>query len=251
MFLLKKIVASLLLPPTSLVLLALVGLWLTARNSAWHRRFGIALTSVSLTALLALSVPAVGKRMLVSLEQFPPPTTQQLDGVQAIVVLGGGLYHDAPEYGSDTVNSYTLERLRYTAWLAKQHGLPILVTGGAPAGGIAEAQAMRDTLEYEFGANVKWTESTSRDTAENAKFSALQLRHANITRIALVSHGWHLPRAIPMFEREGLTVVPAPTVFSTPAAYLAFDWLPSDFRSSRIAAHEYLGRASDRLRQSF
>jgi uncharacterized SAM-binding protein YcdF (DUF218 family) len=200
---------------------------------------------------VVFSAPAVGKWMLASLEQFKPPTAQQMTDVQAIVVLGGGLYHDAPEYSADTVNSYTLERLRYAARLAKQRGLPVLVTGGAPAGGIAEAKAMSESLERDFGITVNWTESASRDTAENAKFSALLLKDANIKRIALVSHGWHLPRAIPMFQGEGLTVIPAPTVFSTPAADPVFDWLPSDFRFSRIAAHEYLGRAVDHLRQWF
>lgn len=251
MFFLKKIVSSLLLPPTSLVLLALAGVWLTARNSAWHRKLGIALSSLSLTILLVLSVPAVGKWMLASLEQFPPPTPQQLADVQAIVVLGGGLYHDAPEYNADTVSSYSLERLRYAARLSKQHGLPVLVTGGAPAGGAAEAQAMRDALEHDFGIKVRWTESSSRDTSENAKYSASLLKDANVVRIALVSHSWHLPRAIQLFEREGLIVTPAPTVFSTPATNPVHDLLPSDFRLIRIAAHEYLGRAADLLQYWF
>lgn len=251
MFLIKKILAALLLPPASLVLMALLGLWIAMRNTDPRRKIGIALAGLSLTTLLALSVPAVGKRMLGSLEHFPPPTAQQLAGAQAIVVLGGGLYNDAPEYNADTVNYHTLERLRYAARLAKQRKLSVLVAGGAPEGGLAEAHAMREALERDFGLSVKWTESSSRDTAENAKFSATQLKHAGITRIALVSHAWHMQRAVLLFEREGLIVIPAPTVFSTPAADPVSDWLPRDFRHSRIAIHEYIGLAVDRLRQWF
>ena len=251
MFLLKKIISALLLPPASLILIALLGFWMALRNTGLRRTLGIALTSLSLLTLLTLSLPAVGKRMLGSLELSPPPTTQQLSSAHAIVVLGGGIYNDAPEYMTDTVNYATLERLRYAARLAKQNKLPVLVTGGAPTGGMAEAETMRETLERDFGLSVKWTESKSRDTAENAKFSAIQLKDAGITRIALVSHAWHLQRAKSLFEHEGLTVIPAPTGFSTPAADPVYDWLPSDFRFSRIAIQEYLGQAVDQLRNVF
>lgn len=251
MFLLKKILAALILPPTGLILIAFFGLWLIARNKGRGRTIGIVMISVALSALLALSLPAVNRQLLASLERHPPVSTQQLASAQAIVILGGGLYHDAPEYGGDTVKYYTLERLRYGAKLAKASKLPVLVTGGAPTGGRAEGQAMREVLTQEFGVGVKWTESASRDTAENAIFSATILKQAGIQRIVLVSHGWHLTRAIPLFEREGLTVIPAPTIFSTPNQEGLFNWLPGDLRSSRNALHEYLGRAVDQLRNFF
>lgn len=251
MFFAKKIVASLILPPFGLLIPAFIGLWLIARNRGRQRVFGIALLSLSLTALLALALPAVGKRLLAALETLPPASPAQLAGAQAIVVLGGGLYHAAPEYGADTVSSATLERVRYAAHLARHYKLPVLVTGGAPAGGIPEAQAMREVLTGEFGITVRWTESAARDTNENAQFSAAELKAAGIRRIVLVSHGWHLPRAVPLFTRQGLDVVPAPTGFSTPAADPAYDWLPGDFRLARIAAYETLGRTADRIRLLF
>ncbi len=48
------------------------------------------------------------------------------------MVLGGGRYRDAPEYGNDTVGEYTLVRLRYAAKLHRETGFPLLVTGGRP-----------------------------------------------------------------------------------------------------------------------
>ncbi len=250
MFFLKKLLSALTLPPASLVLMALFGFWLAMRKTGWRRKLGITLACLSLAALLALSMPGVGQRLLHSLETYPPATAVQLADAQAIVVLAGGLYHDAPEYKTSTVNHYSLERLRYAARLARQTHLPILVTGGAPSGGIAEAAAMRDTLEQDFGVKVKWLESASRDTGENARNSAILLKESDITRIALVSHAWHLPRAVPLFEHEGLTVIPAPTVFTTPAADLSYEWLPGNFSASRNAAHEYLGRTVDWALQS-
>ena len=54
--------------------------------------------------------------MLQKLETPPAPGLTN-SGAQAIVVLGGGTYFNVVEYGSDTVNRYSLERIRYAARL--------------------------------------------------------------------------------------------------------------------------------------
>lgn len=131
------------------------------------------------------------------------------------MILGGGKNNDAPEYGGiDTVNKWTLERLRYGARLQQETGKPILVTGCAPYVGRPEADAMAETLKQDFQAKTIWVEDQSNDTAENAAYSANILKQHGITNIALVSQSWHLPRAATFFERQGLTVYPAPTGFS-------------------------------------
>ena len=61
---------------------------------------------------------------------------------QAIVVLGAGKRTHAPEFGGETVNRLALERLRYAATLARETRLPMLVSGGAPAGDTPEASLM-------------------------------------------------------------------------------------------------------------
>ena len=242
MFLVKKLIAALLLPPTGPILLALFGLWLAHSKSRRWRHGGTFLTVAALLTLLVLSLPLTGNTLLAQLETNPPISKAQLAEVQAIVILGGGSYHSAPEYGGDTVGWASLERIRYGAKLAREARLPLLVTGGSPFGGRPEGESMKVVLESEFGIKVRWVEAASRDTAENASLSAPLLHSAGITRIALVSHGWHLPRAIPLFEREGLTVTPAPTVFTQPSPSLIEDLLPGGgLRNSRFALHEYLG----------
>ena len=108
---------------------------------------------------------------------------------------------------------------------------------------------MRDALEQDFGVKVRWVESASRDTAENATLSAPMLKTAGITRIALVSHGWHLPRAIPLFEKQGLEVTPAPMAFSTGSPSLAESLLPGGLGLSRTALNEYLGQLYNRIKE--
>lgn len=248
MFLIKKVLSALVLPPTGPILFALLGLWLTSKKSRRWRHGGFILAAVALLSLLALSVPLIGKSLLSSRELFPPITHAQLTQAQALVVLGGGSYRNAPEYANDTVNNATLERLRYAARLARESRLPLLLTGGAPFGGKPEAEAMKEVLEHDFGQTVRWTEIESRDTTENASRSAPLLKAAGITRIVLISHGWHLPRAVRLFEHEGFQVTAAPIAFITASPSLLEELLPGDGLSfSRQALQEYLGKLANLL----
>lgn len=250
MFLLKKMLTALVLPPAGPLLLALLGVWLwrRSRGPRWQASLGFGLAVSALCSLLLMSIPAVGQALLRQLESVPPLDPAKMGGAQAIVVLGGGVRHDAVEFGGDTVSAASLERIRYAARLYRLRRLPVLVSAGAPAGGVPEAQAMRESLTQEFGVPVRWTESASRDTAENARYSAAILRREGISTVILVSHAWHLPRAAALFAAEGLTVLPAPTGFSSPAPVGWMNWLPGDLRAARLASHEALGRLIDRLR---
>ena len=94
---LKKWLTALLMPPFSLVLLAALGLVLGRRRPRLGRR----LAGLALVVLSALSWPPVADALLGSLERHPPLSAQALAQAQAIVVLGGGIYPDAPEYGGE------------------------------------------------------------------------------------------------------------------------------------------------------
>lgn len=245
MFYVKKLLSALVLPPAGPILLGLWGLWLARR----HPRLGRGIAAAALLGLLALSLPPVAEALMRGLEDRPPIAAEQLARAQAIVILGGGMYKAAPEYGTDTVERWTLERLRYGAYLQKRSGLPILVTGGAPYGGRPEGEAMKEAVERDFGGKVQWVETKARDTAENAAYSATMLKAGGLSRIALVSSAWHLPRAIDLFERQGFEVLAAPTGYTTHSASL-FEYLrpsASAFGTSCDALHERLGLLVQRL----
>jgi uncharacterized SAM-binding protein YcdF (DUF218 family) len=236
MFLLKKIAAALLLPPTGPLLLAALGIGLaaTGKSRRW-RHGGLWLAAGAIGALFALSLPVVSHELMAPLQRMPAATPETIAQTQAIVVLGGG--------------RNTLERLRYAAHLARQTGLPLLVTGGAPQGGRPEGDIMAETLRDDFATPVRWIENKSLDTAENAAYSAPLLKAAGIRRIALVSHAWHLPRAVPLFERAGFTVLPAPTGFDALPPSPWARWRPSsqELDTSTLALNEYLGRLANQL----
>jgi uncharacterized SAM-binding protein YcdF (DUF218 family) len=129
MFLLKKILTALILPPTGPVLLALFGLWLSRRKSSqgdaarWRWQYaGLALATISLLGLIALAMPVVGNALAPAEAPQAPISAEALRRAQAIVILGGGSYYAAPEYGGDTVGSASLVRTRYGAKLARETG---------------------------------------------------------------------------------------------------------------------------------
>ncbi len=247
MFYLKKLLSALFIPPFGLILLGLVGLWLARR----HARLGRGIMAISLLGLAAMSISPLADALMHSLETLPPISAQNLARAQAIVVLGGGIYPDAPEYGGDTVSRASLERVRYGAYLQQRTHLPILVTGGTVYGGKPEGEAMKEAIVRDFHGEVRWVEDASRDTAENAAYSAKMLKAAGISRIALVSNAWHLPRAIELFRRQGLEVLPAPMGYTTTTASVFAQALPSAdaLVKSYIALHEWLGIFVQRLVQ--
>jgi uncharacterized SAM-binding protein YcdF (DUF218 family) len=234
-FFLKKLILSVVLLPLGPIILVLGGLAL----ARYRRNFGRVLVGISLAGLLILSTPWMAGFLIGGLQKSPPIDSTQLAKCQAIVVLGGGVYRDAPEYGSDTIGFVSLERLCYALYLSKLSGLPILATGGAPEGGVAEAVAMRHSTEEDFGSEIQWIEGQSMDTLSNTRLSASLLKEQGVQRIALVSHAWHLPRAVANFEALGLEVVPAPMGFSR-SSLDALAFLPgaSTLAASSRASHE-------------
>lgn len=239
---LKRAVAALVLPPAGPILLSLFGLLLASRMP----RLGRKIFWLGIFSFFILATPFMGSVLLGHLENIRPPDLAAIKRAQAIVILGGSSYHGAPEYGSDTVGAATLQRLRYGARLAKQTGLPVLVSGGAASGGSPLAPAMREALERDFGVSAKWTESASLDTRENALYSWQILKREKIERVLLVTQAAHMRRARKYFVTAGFEVIPAPTVFSSPSPSIGYDFLPTEIgmNGSAAALHEWLGMAA-------
>jgi uncharacterized SAM-binding protein YcdF (DUF218 family) len=240
LFLAKKLVAALVLPPTGPLLIALVGLALVA----FKPKLGAALAWIGVLSLLAFSLPSVSHALLRGMDRHAALDFADVREAQAIVILGGGLRRNAPEYGGDTLGRLTLERVRYGALVARKTRLPVLTSGGSVYGGTAEAVVMKRALEEEFGVQVRWTETRSRDTRSNARETAALLMPLGITRVLLVAHSFDMPRAIAEFDSAGLRAIAAPTavIGDQPADAHALDWLPgmTALHGSYYALYEFL-----------
>ncbi len=184
----------------------------------WWKWAGRILIVSSIFSLYLISTMAAGNRLLYNLQRSAPlSVTDSLIQQQsiAIVVLGGGRRVASPEFGlEDNVSPFTLERIRYAAQLSNQLKFPILFTGGRPdIETTPEAVLMNQVMIEEFGVAVKFLEAHGRNTSENAVFSSQILKNNNINKIILVTHAWHMKRALAHFKATGLSIIPAPIGF--------------------------------------
>lgn len=249
---LYTILKTLILPPGCFFVLFLVG-WLLTR---WWPRLG----RTFLVALLAMAylatTPFLAGELMAPLQPYEAVDLEKPDpDVGAVVVLGAGIYFSAPEYwrpeappfGVDVADTLSLERVAYAANLAKATGKPILLSGGASFAPThrSVAGAMQATLTRDFGLTARWVEDRSTTTMSNATYSAELLRAAGIDKVYLVTHAWHMRRAMIAFERVGIEAVPAPTHFVSRSGGLWGDFIPSAqaFLLTYYAVHEWLGIA--------
>jgi len=254
-FTISQLAHVVLLPPMCLFLAMLAG-WLLRRR--WPR-LGNALAGGGLAALVALSTDAGARLLVRPLENMTAPLAwsgpvSASAPAQAIVVLAAGNSEHAPEYGGNSPDGIALARLRYGARLQHRSSLPLLVSGGNadPARSIpAKAVAMAQVLREDFRTDVRWVEADSATTAENAIFSARLLKPAGVHTVLLVTDAMHMPRARRAFERAGLRVVAAPTVFRAWGPLSASSFLPSAdaLASSYYAVYEWIGLAWYRIKE--
>ncbi|GGY72106.1 YdcF family protein [Marinobacter zhanjiangensis] len=232
------------LPPFANILLVTAGLLLIRRLP----RIGWWLIALGAITLYLLSIPPALSVLSIGLEDHPVPTVEEASRADAIVVLGGGRETDAPHWrGQDTVAEAPLARLAEAARWHRRTGLPLLLTGGRNGmeDAESEAQLMARMLDEAFNIQARWLEHESRDTRENAEFSARILKAGDRDTILLVTHAAHLTRAIPEFERMGIEVIPAPMGFAHSGEGGGLNLLPRTYylmHSTRLV-YEHIGRA--------
>ncbi|HEX6295867.1 MAG TPA: YdcF family protein [Burkholderiales bacterium] len=254
----KVVATALVLPPVPFLVLALIG----ARTILWRRGLGWLLVLVAVAGLWLSGCAAVGEWLMREVLQPPPPLAgaaraqlrQEVarTGAVAIVALGGGSESHAPEYGAPDLTDASFERLRYAVWLSRETGAPIGFSGGlghAQPNGMAEAPIAARVAVREFNRPLRWAEGESRDTRENADFTIAALRGEGIKRIVLVTHAWHMPRALRAFRQAAasakadITITPAPMAWAPQIERPALRWMPSSEGSTlvRRSLREILG----------
>ncbi|MEP7190637.1 MAG: YdcF family protein, partial [Roseiflexaceae bacterium] len=229
---LKPLLTLLALPPASPLLLSLIGIAVSLRA----RRFGAFLVLLGIGTMWLFSCSAFASWLA---ERVMPPYSPQSAATlasanaQAVIVLGGGVIANNPEYGSAQPNGYTATRLRYGVWLARTSGLPLAYSGGI--GWInageepppPEGVVVQRVIQQDYQLPLRWVENQARDTRENAVLLAPILFADSVRRIALVTSYPHMPRSVFEFEQAGFEVIPAPTGYYHTVPGNWFDWLPT------------------------
>ena len=233
-----------LLYPLSLSLLLLVLALLLIRLRQVRGAF---YTAVLATGWLYLCSTAMFANFLMAtLERDYPSRAMSVIGeADAIVLLGGAMRGDT-HMGTLADLNQQADRLVYATALYKAGKAPVvLLTGGGPEGDRPEAQQMRDILTV-MGVSPQdmLLENSSRDTHDNAVYSAIILKGKGLNRVLLVTSAFHMRRAQALFEGQGLEVVPAPTDYQrTVAKSVLPSGMPmvSNLGRTTHALHEMMG----------
>jgi uncharacterized SAM-binding protein YcdF (DUF218 family) len=253
----KPVVTALLLPPVPMLVLIFVGTCYIPQR----RLLGWLLVLLAMIGLWLSCCTGVGNLMITELLRPPQALSrEELSALKAevkakravtVVVVGGGRADYAPEYGVSSLTQHSLERLRYGLWLGKKTGAPVGFSGGrgwSQAVGPPESEVADRIAEREFGRPLDWTEEESSDTRQIARLTVVLLKRMHIKRAILVTHDWHMPRALWLFtEAAGDSIMfqPAPLALSTQSLSSdVLDWLPTGdgYTKVRHVLRELLAR---------
>lgn len=226
---LKPYLTALALPPASLLVIILIGALIITSKPRLARR--LVLLAVTLLWVLSTSVFSSWLHNQF-IPDYPLITAKDLreNSAQAIVVLGGGVVTGLSG-GDQQMSRTSLERLRLGVQLSRQANLPLAFSGGSGWGAkdanVSEAHVAEKVLIEAFAFNLKFKESDSRDTQENAKNTWALLSKQEIRSIALVTHSTHMPRASAEFRKAGFVVIEASTGQPNAGSATLLQWVPS------------------------
>ncbi|MDP4003009.1 YdcF family protein [Methylobacterium sp. NEAU K] len=216
-FPLSKVVYFLITPSNFFVFAALAGLGLLAATRL--RRAGLGLAGLGVMGLALGGLSPLSEIVLLPLEQRFAPYPADAPAPVGIIVLGGGIEAGLSEARDQVVVNDAGERPIYFADLARRFpearlvfsGGSGFVGGGTPEADIVSWQA--DALGLPRTRLI--LENRSRNTQENAAFSAALVHPKPGERWLLVTSAWHMPRAVGCFRQAGFTIDAFPVDYRT------------------------------------
>jgi uncharacterized SAM-binding protein YcdF (DUF218 family) len=251
---LSKVLPLMVLPVGLTIELVLLGAFL-----AWRGRRKPALfVLLGASALLwVASMPLVGDALLGRLERaYPAVSLEQVPARRCIVLLGGAAQPAlSPRMDIDLGESVDRVRIAAMVYQAGKGELIIASGGGLawPWSDESEAGVMLSLLrEWSVPRAAVIPEAGARNTHENALYAREILEILQCGPPLLVTSAAHMPRAVAVFNKQGIEVVPVTAdvrVYHRPVLQLR-DFLPdaNALQRSSDALRERLGLLIYRLR---
>jgi uncharacterized SAM-binding protein YcdF (DUF218 family) len=121
------------------------------------------------------------------------------------IVLGAALWDQQP-------SPALKERLNLALRLYKEKRVDyLLLSGGLGVSGITEAEGMkRYLIAHGVHADHLILEDRSNNTKENLKYAAELLKQSKGEKVALITHDYHMYRALNYARQAGVRATPAP-----------------------------------------
>ncbi len=238
-------------PINLLMFAALIGVLLCYGRRA---RFGRGLALTAILVLIAAATLPLGMLLIAPLEDRFPLPPPDLPPPEGIIVLGGAIDDQVSAARGETVFDEGGERLTEAVVLAKRFPQARMVyTGGTasfvPGATSTEALQARKFMSQMGIAPERVTiEDKSRNTDENARFTAAIVHPQPSQRWIIVTSAFHMPRAMGLFEKAGFSAIAYPVAFRTLGRWrddlrLRFEPV-RNLRIFEIAIHEWIGLAA-------
>ena len=252
-FALSKILWIILSPASLLVLLLGAGLVLENSSRVSLKKTGRLLCFLVVFCLAAIAILPVGDWALAPLENrfaFNPPN--QVDG---IIVIGGD---EKPQISEARGQPVALDSMRrYVMFLDMARRYPnakLVFSGGSSllnpiAATLDSDVAQKIMADIGVPTDRVIFERKSRNTYENAVYSANILHPEGSQNWLLVTSAWHMPRAIGCFRKAGWNVFAVPTGYFTTGEYRMYPAFrfAEQMQLLTLAFHEYVGLIFYRL----
>ncbi|GAA5075218.1 YdcF family protein [Lysobacter panacisoli] len=227
---LQKFAVVLTYPPalTLLLLFAATALLLLRQH-----RTGMVVAVLAMAWSGLLSIPVASDWVRGRLEQrYRVVEERELPQADAIVVLGGGSSYrwiNRPNVSADDLESSRLAA-GARAWLAGRAPVVIL-SGGGDNGGERDASEAR-RMAHAIGRlgvpeSALLLEDQSRNTRDNARYTAALADEHGFHRVLLVTSSLHMPRAVLQFSNENVDVIPVPVPERARRDRWTQRWIPS------------------------
>jgi len=236
-----KILQAFLLPSVFVFILMLLGVGLILIKK---KRAGKIILILGIVLYYLFSITPVSDFLISILEnQHRYPTKSQIDSIDTVVVLSGGIKNRNLLLPSALGNS-TLFRLTEALkiYFLKEEKPLIIVSGTSPI----------DRIEKEslFGAKFLESFNVPKEKIIWEVMSGNTFQHAREVKkiikdepFLLITSAYHMPRAIKTFQKAGLSPIALPTDYQYENFYTILSFLPQaeNLKKSNLAFHEYFG----------
>jgi uncharacterized SAM-binding protein YcdF (DUF218 family) len=247
-------VGPLVVLPEGLIAIALLGMAISTLLHARHLATIFALAAFAI--FWTSATPIVANWLTSTLERQYPSIPATLPRADVAIVLGGAVSAPIPPRDVPELSA-AADRVWYAAHLVRTGRVQrlVVVGGNVPWGlkATPEAEVIRDLL-VELGVSRASIQigANSRNTYENAIEAKALSKEQPFDSALLVSSAAHMPRALAVFRKAGIPVVPAACDFRSTAVLTAtvLDWLPTAeaFAMTSAAMREWIGYYAYRWR---
>lgn len=227
---LQKFAVVLTYPPALTLVLLFVA---TALLLLRQHRTGMVIAVLAMAWSGLLSIPVASDWVRGRLEhRYRVVDERELPQADAIVVLGGGSSYrwiNRPNVSADDLESSRLAA-GARAWLAGRAPVVIL-SGGGDNGGERDATEAR-RMAHAIGRlgvpeSALLLEDQSRNTRDNARYTAALADEHGFHRVLLVTSSLHMPRAVLQFSNANVDVIPVPVPERARRDRWTQRWIPS------------------------